>query len=582
MSRSPSRRSPRVRPGCSTGVGGHDPRGGCRGAAPLREPGQPAAAHGLEPEGTDRRPCNQAQQDQHDRPSQPAPTGPARQDRRHRQRQADPEHDEPADRATGGSTGADEGAHPGRDGRAGQPGVERVGRPGRDVVLVGRPGHTVTTGRRSASVASPIPDTSPSSSTELNRPCAVRQSRMRWASTGPIPGSASRASSVAEFRSTGADGGRRRARAAHRSSRAGRRDQRRAPPPLHHELLAVDEQPGQVHARGSRRRSGATRGPHRVDHPRAGREAHQAGVVHGSDDVHHHLRSRAGRRRGRAGGRRGRHPGSRRAHRQVAVHRGRRLGRGLGPPDEQQRHEDGDGQHGRDTEHRTSRRGPADRGPRLCRRQSSRCRVPVAAAPSPAPSRSRLRRRRPARPGRAEPGEQGRRRAVGRLRPAVPGRSRAHPSTLGSADRRAGPSGPTCGRPRQRPPAVDDRRTSARRDHDREHPRPDVGSDDGADLADVQVRPARAPARAAGRPARSARSGLARWCTARSTGPLPARPTATSSRRAIALAEVRTFSSASMWPSTICSSGFIARAEPSRAAAAPIRPPRRRCSRVST
>ena len=142
-------------------------------------------------------------------------------------------------------------------------------------------------------MASPIPDTSPSSSTELNRPCAVRQSRMRWASTGPIPGSASRASSVAEFRSTGADGAGVAPALPTAPAMAGRRGQRRAPPSLHHELLAVDEQPGQVHAGGSRRRCGATCGPDRVDHPRAGREAHQAGVVHGPDDVHHHLGSRA-------------------------------------------------------------------------------------------------------------------------------------------------------------------------------------------------------------------------------------------------------------------------------------------------
>ena len=48
-----------------------------------------------------------------------------------------------------------------------------------------------------------MPETSPSSSTELNRPCAVRHSRIRWASTGPMPGRASSASTVAVLRSTG-------------------------------------------------------------------------------------------------------------------------------------------------------------------------------------------------------------------------------------------------------------------------------------------------------------------------------------------------------------------------------------------
>ena len=47
-------------------------------------------------------------------------------------------------------------------------------------------------------------------------------------------------------------------------------------------------------------------------------------------------------------------------------------------------------------------------------------------------------------------------------------------------------------------------------------------------------------------------------------------------------AEVRTFSSDATLPSSICSSGFTASAPPNSAAAAPIRPPRRRYSSVST
>ena len=53
-----------------------------------------------------------------------------------------------------------------------------------------------------------------------------------------------------------------------------------------------------------------------------------------------------------------------------------------------------------------------------------------------------------------------------------------------------------------------------------------------------------------------ARSGAARWCTATSTDRFPADSTVSSTRRAIALAEVRTFSSGTIRPSTMCSSGF--------------------------
>ncbi|CAM5229609.1 hypothetical protein STENM223S_00667 [Streptomyces tendae] len=61
-----------------------------------------------------------------------------------------------------------------------------------------------------------------------------------------------------------------------------------------------------------------------------------------------------------------------------------------------------------------------------------------------------------------------------------------------------------------------------------------------------------------------------------STGALPARSAAISSRRAMALEAVLTFSRGSMRPPASCSSGFTASAEPNSAWAAPIRPPRRR------
>ena len=81
---------------------------------------------------------------------------------------------------------------------------------------------------------------------------------------------------------------------------------------------------------------------------------------------------------------------------------------------------------------------------------------------------------------------------------------------------------------------------------------------------------------------RSARSGAARWCTAIDTGSSPAASTTRWTRRCSARVAVRTFSSGTTCPSLTCSTGLTASAEPRTAAAAPIRPPRRRCSRVST
>ena len=89
----------------------------------------------------------------------------------------------------------------------------------------------------------------------------------------------------------------------------------------------------------------------------------------------------------------------------------------------------------------------------------------------------------------------------------------------------------------------------------------------------------------------SARSGGPTWWTVISQPAGVAATTAaseSSSNRAIALVEVRTFSSGAIWPSVRVRIGLIARAEPSRAAAAPIRPPdvgaracRRRDQRVA-
>ena len=60
------------------------------------------------------------------------------------------------------------------------------------------------------------------------------------------------------------------------------------------------------------------------------------------------------------------------------------------------------------------------------------------------------------------------------------------------------------------------------------------------------------------------------------------RATASSSSRAMAREAVRTFSTGTICPPETPRIGLIDRADPSRALAVPIRPPRRRCSRVST
>ena len=57
---------------------------------------------------------------------------------------------------------------------------------------------------------------------------------------------------------------------------------------------------------------------------------------------------------------------------------------------------------------------------------------------------------------------------------------------------------------------------------------------------------------------------------------------ASSTSRLSALVRVRTRSYGAMAPSVMLSSGLTARADPSSACAAPIRPPRRRYSKVST
>lgn len=108
-----------------------------------------------------------------------------------------------------------------------------------------------------------------------------------------------------------------------------------------------------------------------------------------------------------------------------------------------------------------------------------------------------------------------------------------------------------------------------------------MGADDRPDLADVDVLDVRdAFAEAGGEGLRA--GGRGEVLDAQVDAPLPAAATASSSSRASAREDVRTFSSGASRPSAMSSSGFTISAEPTKVAAAPIRPPRRRCSSVST
>ena len=66
-------------------------------------------------------------------------------------------------------------------------------------------GEALAPGRSRRTVAGPIPGTFSRSSTVANGPCAARHSTMRRASAGPIPGSVASSSAVARFTSTGPD-----------------------------------------------------------------------------------------------------------------------------------------------------------------------------------------------------------------------------------------------------------------------------------------------------------------------------------------------------------------------------------------
>ena len=113
-------------------------------------------------------------------------------------------------------------------------------------------------------MASPIPSTARSSSTLVKPPLDVRQSMMARAVTGPTPGSSSSCSWVAVLMLT-----RRRGRSHDRCRRGGHPGRRRHP---HHDLLAVDEQPGLVEGAEVDTPLRPARRLDRVDHARPGRE----------------------------------------------------------------------------------------------------------------------------------------------------------------------------------------------------------------------------------------------------------------------------------------------------------------------
>ena len=170
-------------------------------------------------------------------------------------------------------------------GQNGQPSSEsaddepQVGRP--VAATASGPPVTPAPGRAAGTAAtSPMPGTSASWSTVANRPCSVRQSRIRCASTGPTPGSVSSCASVAVLRSIaacapppGEPPGAPPAAPAGWGSRISARH-------ADHHQLAVGQLAGQVEQRqvGARQRSSG--GPQRVDDPRAGGQRDDPGSPH--------------------------------------------------------------------------------------------------------------------------------------------------------------------------------------------------------------------------------------------------------------------------------------------------------------
>ena len=203
--------------------------------------------------------------------------------------------------------------------------------------------------------------------------------------------------------------------------------------------------------------------------------------------------------------------------------------------------------------------------------------------------RSSPARRRPAHPVRyAEVAvrTRARTRAATLARSPRPGRpAPPTPATLGRRPRRSAAAAADCGRAsrlwtggrdivRGSALAPDQHRADRARAEVRAEHRPQFGHVQLADRRQRDPQLRRRPPRPAPRRPGGARRGR----------PVrrPRRRAISDTSRASARVGVRTFSSATIWPSTICSSGLTDSEVASSAVAAPIRPPRRRYSSVST
>ena len=152
------------------------------------------------------------------------------------------------------------------------------------------PGHTRTRSRSRSSRVGPMPATSASSSTDPNGRSS-RCATIRPASTGPMPGSASRAASSAPLRSSSPSAS---------AASAGPPPAGCSPGPGHGDLLAVHEQPCQVEV-AQLGVAGRTPGRgDRVDHPRPLRQPDHSRCGDRAHHVDDHLRRRLVGHLGRA------------------------------------------------------------------------------------------------------------------------------------------------------------------------------------------------------------------------------------------------------------------------------------------
>ena len=366
--------------------------------------------------------------------------------------------------------------------------------------------------------------------------------------------------------------------------------------PADEDLLAVDQHPGEVERAQVDPPPGAAGLAQRVDDPRAGRQRGHARAAHLAGDVdgdarraRHGAGSRRRRRRGGHQRRRGpdgasvpRATGRARCRRPSGAPRRRSPVTASGDEGhhQQDRTRTQPGAAAQGVGHLVTHpaREPASAAGRAGRRVSTGGRHGRRARRS----RATARRRRPvaARPARAHGPAA---RADGAQRPRPP------PVTACAcldARNAAAPTGSTSRAPVENLVVARPVDAQLRRDdRDGDHARADVGAEDGADLAEPRPRGPRGPSRAGRRAARPAGRRGRGWPGGRPRRPprrpRPPRPRAPPAGDS-ALAAVRTFSNGPTRPSSTLRIGLTASADPTSAAAAPIRPPRRRYSRVST